>query len=245
VVPGACPCRGGGRVSRGRLKRWQIDRGTVTSAISGSVASTVGRVQRFKDAIAERSSPGLALTRANRHTVEHSAAAPAGENDASVTIRPPIPTPAQRAAQRFSAIRVRSLNDTRRGLALTPANRDTDGTAAAAGENDASVPIRLLILSPGQRVSRIRAETDVRQLKPSRIGMCAGAACGAIVVPGACPCRGGGHVSRGRLKRWQIDRGTATSAISGSVASTVGRVQRFKNAIAERSSPGRCNGFRQ
>jgi hypothetical protein len=49
-----------------------------------------------QDAIAQRSSPGLASNRANRHTVEHAAAAPAGENRASVTIRPLIPTPAQR-----------------------------------------------------------------------------------------------------------------------------------------------------
>ena len=63
-----------------------------------SVAS-IGRVQRLKDAIAQRSSPGLASNRANRHTVEHVAAAPAGETDASVPIRPGIPTPAQRVTR--------------------------------------------------------------------------------------------------------------------------------------------------
>jgi hypothetical protein len=49
-----------------------------------------------QDAIAQRSSPVLASNRANRHTVEHAAAAPAGENDASVTIRPVILTPASK-----------------------------------------------------------------------------------------------------------------------------------------------------
>jgi hypothetical protein len=34
----------------------------------------------FKDAIAQRSSPALASNLANRHTVEHAAAAPAGDN---------------------------------------------------------------------------------------------------------------------------------------------------------------------
>jgi len=51
-----------------------------------------------QDAIAQRSSPVLVSTRANRHTLEHAAAAPAGENDASVPIRLLIPTPAQRVS---------------------------------------------------------------------------------------------------------------------------------------------------
>jgi hypothetical protein len=47
VVPGACPCRGWGQRYPAVDNGGTIDRGTVTSAISGSVASTVGRVQRF------------------------------------------------------------------------------------------------------------------------------------------------------------------------------------------------------
>jgi type I restriction enzyme M protein len=38
-----------------------------------------------------------------------------------------------------------------------------EAAATPAGENNASVTIRLLILTPGQRVNRIRAETDVLQ----------------------------------------------------------------------------------
>jgi hypothetical protein len=41
------------------------------------------------------------------------------------------------------------------GAMANRANRDTDATAAAAGENDASVTIRLLISTPVQRVSLI------------------------------------------------------------------------------------------
>ena len=61
----------------------------------GSVASTVGRVQRFTDAIAQ-ASPSGRLQPSNRHTVK-----PARNScircklDAPVTIRPLIPTPAQ------------------------------------------------------------------------------------------------------------------------------------------------------
>src|SRR6266700_8406345 len=78
----------------GRVKRWHVDTGRHTAApilLSESSAPVFGN----QDAIAQRSSPGLASNRANRHTVEHTAAAPAGENDASVTIRPLILTPAQ------------------------------------------------------------------------------------------------------------------------------------------------------
>src|SRR4029077_11670670 len=54
-----------------------------------SVANAVHQVQRFKDAIAQRSSPGLASNRANRQA----------QTDASVTIRPLILTPAQWVSQ--------------------------------------------------------------------------------------------------------------------------------------------------
>jgi hypothetical protein len=51
-----------------------------------------------QDAIAQRSSRGLVSPGANRSHVEYVAAAPAGENDASVPIRLLIPTPAQRVS---------------------------------------------------------------------------------------------------------------------------------------------------
>jgi len=67
-------------------------------------------------------------------------------------------TRVKRKAQRNGAEQDATAQRSSTGLALTRANRDTDATAAAAGENDASVPIRLLIPTPAQRVSRIRAE---------------------------------------------------------------------------------------
>ena len=174
-----------------------------------------------QDAIAQRSSPGLVCTRANRHIVEHAAAAPAGETDASVPIRRGIPTPAQRVSRIgaetdvlelsaaagaiwtmigkrrkrrkgyegglvrvsggvkrwhvdtgrprcsadpgfrltqvkrtkrrnvFRQIRMRPLNDPRQGsLPTVLLHLDQVPT-------DASVPIRLLIPTPGQRVTQI------------------------------------------------------------------------------------------
>jgi hypothetical protein len=65
--------------------------------VSGDTVETKTAAHRFygnQDAIAQRSSPGLVCTRANRHTVEprhlHQA-----QTDASVTIRPLILTPVQ------------------------------------------------------------------------------------------------------------------------------------------------------
>jgi hypothetical protein len=43
-----------------------------------------------QDAIAQRILASARFQRASRHTVEPAAAAPAGESDASVTMRPPL-----------------------------------------------------------------------------------------------------------------------------------------------------------
>ena len=63
----------------------------------------------------------------------------------------------KKAAHRFSAIKMRSLNDARQSSFPTVLlHLDQVPT-------DASVPIRLLISTPAQQVSRICAETDVLQ----------------------------------------------------------------------------------
>jgi hypothetical protein len=72
----------------------------------------------------------------------------------------------KRAAHPFSAIRVRSLNDPRRGslpTVQTVTLLSTPPRHLHEVQTDISVTIRLLILTPGQRVNRIRAETDVLQ----------------------------------------------------------------------------------
>jgi hypothetical protein len=84
-------------ITPGRVKRWHDrhrahtlprDPGFSVATVL-SVANAVHQVQRFKDAIAQRSSPGLASNRANRQA----------QTDASVTIRPLILTPAQWVSQ--------------------------------------------------------------------------------------------------------------------------------------------------
>jgi hypothetical protein len=72
----------------------------------------------------------------------------------------------KRAVHRFSAIRMRSLNDPRQGSlptvrTVTPLS--TPPRHVHQVQTDASVTIRPLIPTPAQRVSRIRAETDGRQ----------------------------------------------------------------------------------
>src|SRR5262249_38352604 len=64
------------------------------------------------------------------------------------------------------------------------------------GADRRSVTIRLLIPIPAQRVSRICAETDVPKSHVRTFIAATDAPSslhGAIVVPGACPCRGWGQ----------------------------------------------------
>ena len=70
--------------------------------------------------------------------------------------------PHGRAAHRFSAIRMRSLNDPHRGLLLT-VRTVTPTTRHLQAKTDGSVTIRPGIPTRAQRVSRIGAETDVLQ----------------------------------------------------------------------------------
>ena len=96
---------GWGQHSPGRVKRWHAQptpgayAAAVTSAVSAIIASTVGRVQRFQDAIAQRCSPGLA---SNRSTVKPLSPPPRHlhqvRTDASVPIGLLIPTPRQRVS---------------------------------------------------------------------------------------------------------------------------------------------------
>jgi len=66
--------------------------------------------------------------------------------------------------------------DQRTGFRQSACDRSTILASAArptrSTGTDASVTIRLLILTPGQRVNRIRAETDVRKERRNSFRQC-------------------------------------------------------------------------
>jgi hypothetical protein len=119
----------------------------------GSVASTVGRVQRFKGSIARREAPSgvdakicpcalkLASNRANRHTLKAAPAAAILVSESGATVK---------------------RRKRRNGFRLS--GTDWETSACVKMETESSVLIRPLIATPAQGVSRSRAETDVLQL---------------------------------------------------------------------------------